>query len=613
MLQWTRHVAKQAAAIGVGLAVVGSSGLALADGHGHGQGHGRPNPAAHYNFNNLGSATWAQPALRLLVTQGVLQGVGNGQLNPNGQTTRAQMATMLGRLLGWNAGTPTPGAPVFQDNATIPSWALAFVQQAAKKGILQGEDDDFQPSQSVTWAQAAVIIDRVFSFPAVPSGQVGADLAQLPYSAGTPGWAAPSVAADVAAGLFQGLLGQIYMPNQPISRAELAALLQRAEQLKPAVVAQANSVVVGTITAVQSGSVTVATGQGAVTVPLESSVVIYEGGMATSTSVLQAGEGVVIGVDGTGQGAFVEITSGGPTAQAGSTASGAVASISQTEISVTAGGNTTTYLFAANLSVTGAASLAAVVPGDQVTLTVSSGNLVTAIDVTGAVSSASVGGNVTDVTTSNITLSPAGGGGPFVYAFAAGGPTVQGQATSLSGVADGDQVTLTLNSVGQVVTIDVTSTSTPAPTGSVSGVLVSSNATSNQVVVLVYANNQPSLTSVSLLGGAPVTLAGNAASLGALQTGDPVSVSLDAQSQGVSVQASALPSGEQIVSGSLVADTGGHVTVANGSGQVTLADGASPVAVSGGQIVAQGSIALDTAVSAASGAANGSLLLVVPA
>lgn len=618
MQQWTRSAAKRVAALSIGLAVIGSSGLALADGHGPKQGPHRPKHAQHFDFEDLGSANWAQPALRLLVTQGVIRGEGNGQLQPNGQTTRAQMATMLGRLLGWSSSPPPIAPPVFHDNAAIPPWAMAFVQRAAKAGILRGEQgDDFEPQQAVTWAQAAVIIDRVFSFPSVPANTVVTDLQQLPYGPTTPGWAAAGVAADVSAGLFQGLLGQIYMPNQPVSRAELSVLLQRAEQLKPAVVAQANSVVVGSISAVQPGSLTVAAAQGEVTVPLTTGVVVYQGGVPSSIGALQAGEGVVIGIDGRGQGAFVEITSGGTATSGGGTVSGAVSTISTTQISIAeSGASTATFVFAANLTVSGAASLAAIMPGDQVTLTFNAANLVTEIDVTAGPTGPAgpaVGGTVTGVGTSSITLAPAGGGGPFVYSFVSGGPSVEGLETTLSGVAIGDQVTLTLSAGGQVASIDVTATPNLAPSRSVNGVLVSADATTDQVVVLVYADNQPSLTTLSLPSGAQVTLGNSVASLGALQTGDPVAVAVDAQGQGVSVTASALPPGEQFAAGSMVADTTSGITVASGSGQATLPTGPDPVAVSGGSIVPLSGIALDTEVTAVSGAANGSLLLVVPA
>lgn len=615
MRQWTRTVAQRAMALGVGLAVVGSSGLALADGHGHGdRGRGNPAPVTmnmnNYNYNNLGSAAWAGAALRLLVTQGVIQGVGNGQLNPTGTTTRAQMATMLGRLLGWSATAGSPGAPAFQDGPSIPAWALGYVQQAASKGYMQGEGEDFAPSQQVTWAQAAVIIARVFSFPPVPPDQVAADLAQLPYSAGTPAWAAPAVAADFAAGLFQGLLGQIFMPNQPISRAELAALLQQAEQLKPAVVAQANSIVVGTVNGVQPGVVTVATSQGTVTVPLESGVVIYAGGAPSSLNALQQGVSVVIAVDSNGSAAFIEITSAG-TPSSGTTVSGSVASISPTEITLSSGTTSTTYAFAANLTVSGATSLAGVLQGDQVTLTVNAANLVSAIDVTSSAAQATVGGTVSAVTASSITLAATTAGGPFVYAFASGGPSVVGQVSSLAAVGNGDQVSLTLNSLGQVVQIDVTSAVSGVASGTVSGVVATANPANGQVTVLVYANNAPSLDTAVLAPGATVTLAGNAASLAALQAGDPVSLSVNASGQALSVTASALPAAEQYIAGSVVANSGGSVTIANGSGQVTLSDGASPVAVSAGQIVPLSSIAVDADVAAVGGAANGSLLVVL--
>ena len=533
--KWTRRAARAGAAIGIGVTLIASSGMALAAGHGQGQGH-QGDISQQGDQQNAADATGSSAALQLLVVQGVLKGDGNGSLEPQSDATRAQMAVMLSRLLNWN-GAGASGAVAFRDHGDIPAWAQAAVRQAAHKGIFEGDDhQDFRPQGVVTWAQASVIIDRVFGFPAVPGDQVAADLQTLTYGHQTPDWARQAVADDVAAGLFPGALSQIYMPNQPISRAELAVLLQEAEQIQPAAVAQANTVVVGTLSAVQSGSVTVLTAKGDVRVPLASGVVVYQAGVQSSLSALQVGQRVLVGIDGSGSGALVEILSA----------------------------------------------------------------------ATGQPQASTVAGSVDSLSSSQITIAESDG---TIATFGlAGSPTVTGAVSTLAAVLPGDQVTLTLNPGGQVTAIEVTGT--PQAVGTVTGTLVSTDTQGNSVVVLVYANNQPSLTTLALVSNAPVTLGNSTASLAALQTGDPVVVPLDANGHALSVQAQAVPATDQVATGSLVGNTATEVSVANGTGQVILATGTAPVAVAGGQIVALGSIAVGSNVTAVSGVADGSLLLI---
>ena len=262
-------------------------------------------------------APWAGSALRMLVVQGVLRGVGGGQIQPNGNVTRAEVATMLGRLLGWS--TPAHGSAavsVYTDQAAIPAWARADVQAAYAKHIMLGVGGGrFDAGGLVTWAQAAEVIDRAFAFAAVPPAQVRAELAPLPRGTATPSWAQAAAAADESAGLFTGLLGQVYLPSQPISRAELAVLLQRAEQLRPAAVARGAPVaprvlpaptvpgpVSGTVAAVTAGSVTI----GSTAYYLDGSAAV-----AREAATVAVGDRLTLTLDAAGQVTGIQVLAGG--------------------------------------------------------------------------------------------------------------------------------------------------------------------------------------------------------------------------------------------------------------------------------------------------------------
>ena len=94
---------------------------------------------------------------------GVVNGVGSGQFNPDGQLTREQAATMLARLAE-AMGRPLPAAdPTFADNASISSWAADAVGQMQAAGIMDGTgDNQFSPQSSYTREQSILTALRLY-------------------------------------------------------------------------------------------------------------------------------------------------------------------------------------------------------------------------------------------------------------------------------------------------------------------------------------------------------------------------------------------------------------------------------------------------------------------
>ena len=185
-------------------------------------------PAGSAPFNDLGSVPWAVHAIDAMHSRGVLEGTGPTTFSPDAPLTRAQMATALGRLEGWPRGDGTP-TPAFTDWSTVPSWAKPYVATAAQHHVLKGEPGGaFAPNAGLKWDELAVIVARAFQYPPVPADQVPMLLAELAHGTQTPDWAQQAVAEDVQAGDFSGILADLYRPNRPVSRAELALFLDQA-------------------------------------------------------------------------------------------------------------------------------------------------------------------------------------------------------------------------------------------------------------------------------------------------------------------------------------------------------------------------------------------------
>ncbi len=186
-----------------------------------------PGPGAP--FNDLGNVPWAVHAINALQSKGVLKGTAPGRFSPGASLTRAQMATALGRLKGWPKSSTMPAAPPFTDWKEIPSWARPYVAMAAQRKVLQGEPNGtFAPNAALTWDELAVVVARAFQYPPVAASQVPTLLSKLVNGKQTPSWAQQAVSEDVQAGDFAGILTQLYQPNQPVNRAELALFLDQA-------------------------------------------------------------------------------------------------------------------------------------------------------------------------------------------------------------------------------------------------------------------------------------------------------------------------------------------------------------------------------------------------
>lgn len=94
---------------------------------------------------------------------GVVNGIGNGRFNPEGQLTREQAATMLARLAEVIGKPLSASAPTFADNSSISSWAFDAVGQVKRAGIMDGiGNNTFSPQQPYTREQCMMTTLRMY-------------------------------------------------------------------------------------------------------------------------------------------------------------------------------------------------------------------------------------------------------------------------------------------------------------------------------------------------------------------------------------------------------------------------------------------------------------------
>jgi hypothetical protein len=108
-------------------------------------------------------------------------------------------------------------------------WARETIETLAGAGILGGVDGArFEPERSLTRAEFASLLVKALALK--ENGEPGKLFSDVSASS----WYAGAVAAAAGAGLLQGYGDGTFRPEQKVTREEIAAVLARVKDLKPA-------------------------------------------------------------------------------------------------------------------------------------------------------------------------------------------------------------------------------------------------------------------------------------------------------------------------------------------------------------------------------------------
>ena len=168
---------------------------------------------------------WAYPGVAFCLNTGLMNGVGNGYFQPNGTTTRAQLVTILWRLMGEpEAARPAPFTDLKQD------WYREAVAWAAENNITNGTSAaTFSPDMPVTREQMVTIFYRMCRDYLKMDVSPAASLAGFPDSASVSAWAQDAVQWAVAVKLISGVgdgRGNSYLqPQGSATRAQIATVM----------------------------------------------------------------------------------------------------------------------------------------------------------------------------------------------------------------------------------------------------------------------------------------------------------------------------------------------------------------------------------------------------
>ena len=176
-------------------------------------------------FSDLDAKAWYHEGVDYALTNSLMNGVGSGKFEPDGQLTRAQLVTVLYRA----AGEPDTGKQVnpFTDVAD-DTWYTKAVIWAANNGIVNGvAKNTFAPDDSIPREQIATMLYRYAGAEAAKEDKLSA----FPDAAKVSDWAKEALNWAVASGLINGVAdanGTASLePQATATRAQIATILMR--------------------------------------------------------------------------------------------------------------------------------------------------------------------------------------------------------------------------------------------------------------------------------------------------------------------------------------------------------------------------------------------------
>ena len=157
---------------------------------------------------------WSTEALTKAVENGLLTGY-NGKLMPSESLTRAQMATIINRAFG----AYVPGSLAGYVDVPVGKWYRDDMAKAVQMRTFRGDGLRMNPESPITREEAFIVMARAMKLEpsgVSPTGFTDLDLVSI--------WAKGEVYALINAGYIKGSNGMIN-PKGSITRAEFAQLM----------------------------------------------------------------------------------------------------------------------------------------------------------------------------------------------------------------------------------------------------------------------------------------------------------------------------------------------------------------------------------------------------
>jgi|GEM_PF-1521562 len=285
----------------------------LADNRGNGKGHGNGfeievkgkggkggKQSYKLEFDDVNAqAEWAQKYIASLAAKKVFEGYTDGTFKPNKAVSRIEVVVSLVRFMDLRDEAEDPAKwnvdLLFEDEQQIRkknAWAVGYLAVAQESGLFGEISGKLHPEKAADRLWVTELIVRALSLENEAKANMNAKLG-FKDSKEIPASKVGYVKVAVDKGIVTGYTDGSFKPNKSVSRAELAAMLERAEEKTPdkSNDTQASGVVVSTVSNL---TLLLQSGGQLKSYALDPNAFIFRDGKKVSASSLQVGDTVFI-------------------------------------------------------------------------------------------------------------------------------------------------------------------------------------------------------------------------------------------------------------------------------------------------------------------------------
>lgn len=198
-------------------------------GNGQGQDKDKKNNEKKFKFDDCKDVIWAFNSIEKLAGKGIIGGIGQGKYAPQSKVTQLEALAMVLRLTGDNNEADSRKDQVHPSYKGIKSsWGMGYIFVAIEKGILLPEDlSGFNPNAPAKRHEIAKYIIRAMGKTDEALKYMDKELTFKDSSAVPK----KSIGYVYLINKLEIMVGSnnMFKPMEPVTRAEMAVLLDRAE------------------------------------------------------------------------------------------------------------------------------------------------------------------------------------------------------------------------------------------------------------------------------------------------------------------------------------------------------------------------------------------------